>query len=247
MSHYGSREERETIMISFVKEKKQFIFIVLLGVVVLVWYVVLPFLGWFGIIPTSSIYYAAQTGNIRKVKYFLEKGIDINQSEDDDYKETPLHMATYSHEKMVEFLISEGAEINSLDAAKQTPLHIASGVGHCDIAKVLIQYGAMVNAQDKHGNTPLHKAARRGHLNMVMLLLRNGADVNLKDFGDQCPIFVSVWYNYPEITERLLKNGTEINTIDKKGRSPLSIAQEKGFHEIEKILQIAEKNRDNYP
>jgi hypothetical protein len=223
---------------------KKFLLGILFCFVICLYYFAVPFLLRFNIIPLGSIYYAAQTGNIRQVKRFLDNGVNVNQSEDDDYKKTPLHMATYSHEKMVEFLISEGAEINSLDAAKQTPLHTASGVGNYDVVEVLIQYGAMVNAQDKHGNTPLYKAARRGHLDVVILLLEKGADVNLKNLGDQSPIFVSVWYNYPEITQVFLKNGADINIRDKKNRNLLSIAQDKGFHKIEKMLQMAGKNKE---
>ena len=230
-------------MMSFVKEKKQFRFIVLLGVVVLVWYVVLPLLGWFNIIPTSSIYYAAQTGNIRKVKHFLGKGIDVNQPEDDDWRKTPLHMAAYSNEEMLKFLISQGAEIDSRDVTMQTPLHIASNTGNYDVVKVLIHQGAMIDAQNKNGNTPLYKAARRGHLDVVVLLLEKGADVNLKNSGDQIPIFVSVWYNYPEIVQVLLENGAYINIEDRKGRTPLSIAKNKGFKEIEIILSQAEMKK----
>ena len=225
---------------SFVKKKKEFIFIVLLGMFAFVWVVVLPLLGWFGIIPTSSIYYAAQTGNIRKVKQFLDKGINVNQPEDDDYRKTPLHMAAYSNEKMVSYLLSQGAEINSHDATMQTPLHIASGVGNCDVVKVLIEQGATVDAQTMYGGTPLYKAARRGHLDVVVLLLENGADVNLKNSGDQIPIFVSVWYNHPKITQVLLDNGASIDYKDGKGRTPLMVAKDKGFKEIEAILSQAE-------
>ena len=75
---------------------------------------------------------------------------------------------------------------------------------------------------------------------MVVLLLENGADVNLKNSGDQTPIFVAVWYNYSNIAQVLIENGANINFEDRKGRTPLSVAKNKGFKEIETIINQAE-------
>jgi ankyrin repeat protein len=57
----------------------------------------------------------------------------------------------------------------------QTPLHVASTVGHCVVIRQLIEAGDDVNSRDKDGSSPLHCEALAGHHNMVLLLLGMGA------------------------------------------------------------------------
>jgi hypothetical protein len=52
-------------------------------------------------------------------------------------------------------LISSGADANSNDYNKRTPLYLAASEGHFDIVKYLIENGANVNAVDRFRNTPL--------------------------------------------------------------------------------------------
>ena len=43
-----------------------------------------------------------------------------------------------------------------------TPLHLAAGYNHMQVAEWLIQQGANVNAKDKGGLIPLHNASSYG-------------------------------------------------------------------------------------
>jgi hypothetical protein len=69
-----------------------------------------------------------------------------------------------------------------------TPLHLAAGWGHKDVAQLLLDFKAVVDARNNHGYTPLYVAARSGHKDVVELLLANGADVNAKDNDGQTPL-----------------------------------------------------------
>lgn len=64
----------------------------------------------------------------------------------------------------------------------RTPLHLACGAGHTEIAQFLIEKGgAFIDAQDNHDDTPLHCAARTGMVDIVKLLIRKGADTKLRN------------------------------------------------------------------
>ncbi|MBV0900150.1 MAG: ankyrin repeat domain-containing protein [Wolbachia endosymbiont of Fragariocoptes setiger] len=123
------------------------------------------------------------------VRYLVEE-CRSNISHRDTNQETPLHFAVLEGKaKIAEYLISQGAEVNSVDDAGQTPLHLAVLYGRDEIAKHLITKGRTdVNAFDINGNTPLHHAAIKNNIDMVHYLIKNGADIYEKNVDKQTPI-----------------------------------------------------------
>ena len=76
------------------------------------------------------------------------------------------------HERVVQRLLEKGADVESKDAAGQTPLLRAAENGHEAVVKLLLEKGADVESKDaKYGQTPLSWAARNGHEAVVELLL----------------------------------------------------------------------------
>ena len=84
--------------------------------------------------------------------------------------------------KIIDFLLSKGADVKAGNNMGMTPLHVTESY---EIAKILIDHGADVNARDLEGETPLHKA---GSYRIAQLLIANGADVNAKDAGERTPL-----------------------------------------------------------
>ena len=71
----------------------------------------------------------------------------------------------------------------TLDNAKNTALHWASGSGHAETVRFLIERGEttgsllpLLHAQNLLGDTALHRAVWRGHKEVVELLLNAGID-----------------------------------------------------------------------
>ena len=60
--------------------------------------------------------------------------------------------------KNVETLLKLGADVNTLNHMKQTPLQLAADRRDDVIVKLLLENGAHVDAQDLYGETTLHKA-----------------------------------------------------------------------------------------
>lgn len=73
------------------------------------------------------------------------------------------------HINKVKSLIDQGADLESRDLAKNTPLHIACMVGDLEIAKLLIEKGADVNAINDNGFTPL-SVTNAQHQNVISYL-----------------------------------------------------------------------------
>ena len=57
-------------------------------------------------------------------------------------------------EKHIEFIISNGFDINAKDNCGMTALHYASMSKSKEIANILISYGAENNIKDNNGETP---------------------------------------------------------------------------------------------
>lgn len=77
--------------------------------------------------------------------------------------------------EVVAEVLQYGAEVNSRNAHRRTPLIEAARNGRTQIAEILIENGAGVNAQDMYGGSPHQYATRGGYSQIVYMLLENGA------------------------------------------------------------------------
>jgi len=117
------------------------------------------------------------------------------------------HASFFGHWKIVDFLISQGANVNyALPETGETPLHSAlckAGRPYfLNVLKLLVENGADVNAKTipgkesgafmrdvrTKGETPLHRAAAYGDEEMIRYLLDNGADKQARDANGDSPI-----------------------------------------------------------
>jgi ankyrin repeat protein len=93
----------------------------------------------------------------------------------------------------VKELIEENPGIVNIENSEgQTPLFVASLLGHIDIVELLVTNGAHIDHQDTtDGFTPLSLAAIRGHLHVVEYLIIQGANVNLKINRGDTPLMLA--------------------------------------------------------
>lgn len=92
------------------------------------------------------------------MQWLIEQGADIEYM--DQFGRTPLnsHAAGVSDASAVISLIKLGANVNTKDHQKRTPLHFATSRGSLEKVACLVNAGADVHAKDSLGNTPLESA-----------------------------------------------------------------------------------------
>ena len=122
----------------------------------------------------SQLLYAAQEGLTSRCRQLLAAGSDVGEREPRT-QFTPLHEAALSgHERIIDLLISQKADVNSRSRTEDTPLHCASSEGHLASVVTLLQAGADPLLPRHDGQLPIHKAAHRNHHEVVRILIEEG-------------------------------------------------------------------------
>ena len=155
-----------------------------------------------------TVYEAAATGKLTHLISNLGHNPElVNAYSDDGYQ--PLGLAAYfGHEKIVEYLIKAGAEVNSpsKNSLGVTPLQSAVAGGHLEVTRMLLTTGASPNVRERGGYTPLHTAAHNGDVEIVRSLLFGGADLEAKSDKKETPLDMARKTGHDEVAN-LLNSG----------------------------------------
>src|SRR5437773_6194376 len=119
------------------------------------------------------------------------------------------------------------ALINKLDAAGETPLHVAVINNYVSLLTWLLDHGADINIKDRHGDTPLRSAViwdRTPHMSVIGALLGRGADVNDGNTYGDTPLHVAATFAETSVIKLLLSEGANPNAQAGRGAAPLHYA-----------------------
>lgn len=100
---------------------------------------------------SSNIHTACLYGDLRKIREFLNSGININ-SKDFGNKTPLMYAAEDGATEIIDYLLKNGANINDIDIRGDSSLIIALKNNNIKAAKFLIERGAdlsIINEEDK--------------------------------------------------------------------------------------------------
>ena len=199
---------------------------------------------------------AAKLGSVGLVASLLERGAaDMNSKDEEGC--TLLVAGCYSGSTdLVKLLIERGADINMLAGGTIggvsgfiTPLCMALGLGHREVAALLIKHGADINAlglEFKSGVvtvsiTPLMLTVATGLQHATKVLLECGAEVDKEAEASRGQESVSVtalmYAATAEVAKLLLDHGAQVNfQASRGGRTALMWASAQGRYEVTKLL-----------
>ncbi|KAI5540788.1 proteasome regulatory particle assembly [Trichomonas vaginalis G3] len=166
--------------------------------------------------------------NLQSFLVYLDQTNDINTCF--------VYSPNFYLSSLLEYFISNGADINAKDNDGNTALHHAARYNNKEIAEILISNGADINAKDNDGNTTLHHAARYNNKEIAEILISNGADINAKDNDGNTTLHYAARYNNKEIAEILISNGADINAENGYESTPLYYAARCNSKETAEIL-----------
>jgi len=148
-----------------------------------------------------------------------------------------LHIACGAgHLRVVVMLVEAGADVNTADDTKKTPLHHAAETGYYRVIRQLLSLGADLSAADDDGYTALHFAAMNGHLTAVRVLLSQpDSDINTVRWSIK-PLHLAAKNGHVALVKELLRRGAEYSVADVEGSTPLHMAAAGGFSKTMQML-----------
>lgn len=157
----------------------------------------------------TLLHIAAMNGLAKVAELLIKKGAD---NVVDQHGLTPLHWAFYNNRpKIVEVLVKNKTDFNTVYKNGWTLLHWAAKEGHIEVVRALIDRNADINEVDKKGYkcTPLHWAAKEGHTEIVDILIKNNADFNVVDQCGQTPLYYAAKEGHAEVVRAIMNKGAD--------------------------------------
>lgn len=130
----------------------------------------------------TSLIMSCRNGHYEVVEYVFEScGASLEQSglvnfEGENIEGAPpLWCASAAgHLKIVKYLVSKGANVNSTTKSNSTALRAACFDGHIEIVRYLVENCADIEIANRHGHTCLMIACYKGHLAIAKYLISRG-------------------------------------------------------------------------
>ncbi|XP_023702416.1 transient receptor potential cation channel subfamily A member 1 isoform X3 [Cryptotermes secundus] len=168
----------------------------------------------------------------------------------DVQKMTPLHCAAmFDHPEIVQYLVSEGADINPLDKERRSPLLLASSRAGWRTVQILIQLGANIHLKDVNSRNVLHLVVMNGGRleEFANEVIKAQSKVSLlqllneKDKTGCSPLHYASREGHIRSLENLIRLGACINLKNNNNESPLHFAARYGRYNTVRQLLDSEK------
>jgi len=124
---------------------------------------------------SRTLHEAVVRGDYDATVKLLDQAADI-EARDPGSGASPLHYAVMKGRmRIVDLLLSRGADVNSRTRNGTTPLHTAALYAHKEIAERLLEQRADINAVSAGGSTPLALATAARNKPLAEMLRERGA------------------------------------------------------------------------
>jgi len=165
----------------------------------------------------NDLHDAIQKGDVARVKTLISDNKDLLHLKSDK-GQTPLHLAVQNgSQEIVEFLISQGADINARDSEGNTPLITALALKKTDTARFLLSKGADVKIKNAQNQPAVILALMNGLNELVVPILDSGQDVNERFAGNMSILLMATITGNKEVIQLLVDRGADVNAAAQEG------------------------------
>ncbi|MGL5944290.1 MAG: ankyrin repeat domain-containing protein [Waterburya sp.] len=178
---------------------------------------------------------AVKSGNIDKIKYFLDAGASINYQRPHGYDILidAMHGRDIVNDDdllpILNLLLKKGAKVNGISSYGETALKVVSRVGRFDAVRLLLAAGA--DSQQLEWTELMH-AIVFGSVENVKTLLDKGADLGIRDYWQRTPWLLSIQVGDVEKAKLILASGADRSDRGLGGNTPLMYAIENNRIEV---------------
>nr|BCR37381.1 transient receptor potential cation channel subfamily A member 1 isoform 277V [Buergeria japonica] len=200
----------------------------------------------------TALHFAATQGATEIVKFMVSSYSGEKNIVDlpDGNNETPLHKSClFDHVELAEYLISMGANIDSVDNEMRTPLLLATSCSAWKIVNLLLEKGANLKLVDNYGRNFLHLTVLQpGGLRNINAEILQGEDIKLlvsDEDADGCtPLHYACRHGVPNSVNNLMGLNVSLYSKSKDKRSALHFAASYGrYNTCDRLLRFASDAR----
>ncbi|XP_058131631.1 transient receptor potential cation channel subfamily A member 1 [Dasypus novemcinctus] len=194
----------------------------------------------------TALHFAATQGATEIVKLMISSYTgdrDIVNAVDGN-QETLLHrVSLFDHHDLAEYLISVGADINSIDSEGRSPLLLATASASWNIVNLLLSKGAHVDIKDHLGRNFLHLTVQQPYglknLQPEFMQMQHIKELVMDEDNDGCtPLHYACRQGVPVSVNNLLHFNVSIHSKSKDKKSPLHFAASYGrINTCQRLLQ----------
>lgn len=190
---------------------------------------------------------ACRNGHLDVAEYLIDfHGADVEQVGVVEFEGEqvegvpPLWCASAAgHLKLVELLISRGADVNRTTITNSTALRAACFDGHEQVVRYLVEHGANIENPNRHGHTCLMISCYRRHDSIVEYLLSKNARVNRRSAKGNTALHDCTESGNLKCLQLLL-NHRAIMRKDEYGQLPIMSGANAAFKKIVDYLATVE-------
>ena len=126
--------------------------------------------------------------------------------------------------KVVRFLHSKGANLETPNNNGATPVYIACQEGQIEVVRFLHSKGANLETPKNNGATPVYIACQKGQIEVVRFLHSKGANLDTPNNNGWTPSYIAVWQRHLECLRELAWLGANLAAQTLNGLSPADLA-----------------------
>ncbi|MEZ0261421.1 MAG: ankyrin repeat domain-containing protein [Alphaproteobacteria bacterium] len=175
---------------------------------------------------------------IEDIKKALDAGADAKGTAKDSYTER--RMISWAAEdgraEVIRLLVERGADPNSGEGGRYTPLMRVVTNGSSEAAKALLELGAKPEIKNYDGETPLLIAAKNGQGDIVRALVEHGADINARNAAGETALHLVAAKGHANLVKYLMDKGADITAANINMNTPADVA-EKDFPRIADMIK----------
>jgi uncharacterized protein len=189
--------------------------------------------------PDARLVDAARTQDQKAVRALLAQKVDIN-ARSSDGSTALLWLAHWNDLETANLLLGAGADANTANDFRMTPLSEACTNGNSALVRSLLKSGANPNTAVATGQTPLMTCARSGSVDAVRMLIEYGAAINAKEPAqNQTALMWAAAEGHPDVVKAFIDAHADLKANSKQGFTAIHFAARVGDLESVKLLLAA--------
>ena len=172
------------------------------------------------------------------VKWLVEHGVNLNMKDNPSF----LTAVRYCDEKIIQYIVSNGAKINLTNNVKSDAFMEAIYGKNYKYLQLIHDLGHTV---EKYGGKAFRNVVSDRNYDVLKFFISNGVDINYNEADmvypfKPTPLCVAARYVDLAMCKFLVENGADVTLTEKDGMRPYSIALEKGDIEMAEYFKSLE-------